>query len=96
MATYLELKLRCRNPEGWDIGLRELVLGSLILYLKGMRRMMIQLSGFYYILYYIEPLKEAYNYGLLTLTSTPLQEPSILGGSWQLRYRNPVYLAVHG
>ena len=25
-----------------------LVLGSLILYLKGMRRMMFQLSGFYY------------------------------------------------
>ena len=30
------------------MGLGGLVLGSLILYLKGMRRMMFQLSGFYY------------------------------------------------
>ena len=30
------------------MGLGGFVLGSLILYLKGMRRMMFQLSGFYY------------------------------------------------
>ena len=35
------------KPESWNMGLGGLVLGSLILYLKGMRRMMFQLSGFY-------------------------------------------------
>ena len=38
-----------RIPESWNMGLGGFVLGSLILYLKGMRRMMFQLSGFYYI-----------------------------------------------
>ena len=37
-----------RIPESWNMGLGGFVLGSLILYLKGMRRMMFQLSGFYY------------------------------------------------
>ena len=36
------------TPESWNMALGGLVLGSLILYLKGMRRMMFQLSGFYY------------------------------------------------
>ena len=35
------------NPESWNIAFGGLVLGSLILYLKGMRIMMFQLSGFY-------------------------------------------------
>ena len=35
-----------RIPESWNMGLGGFVLGSLILYLKGMRRMMFQLSGF--------------------------------------------------
>ena len=35
------------TPESWNMALGGLVLGSLILYLKGMRRMMFQLSGFY-------------------------------------------------
>ena len=34
-------------PESWSMALGGLVLGSLILYLKGMRIMMFQLSGFY-------------------------------------------------
>ena len=33
--------------ESWNMGLGGLVLGSLILYFKGMRLMMFQLSGFY-------------------------------------------------
>ena len=37
-----------RIPESWNMDLGGFVLGSLILYLKGMRRMMFQLSGFYY------------------------------------------------
>ena len=37
-------------PEGWNMGLGGLVLGSPILYLKGKRILMFQLSGFYYIL----------------------------------------------
>ena len=36
-----------RTPESWNMALGGLVLGSLILYLKGMRIMMFQLSGFY-------------------------------------------------
>ena len=36
-----------RIPESWNMGLGGFVLGSLILYLKGMRIMMFQLSGFY-------------------------------------------------
>ena len=35
-------------PESWNLDLGGFVLGSLILYLKGRRRMMFQLSGFYY------------------------------------------------
>ena len=38
-----------QKPESWNMGLGGLVLESLILYLKGMRIMMFQLSGFYYI-----------------------------------------------
>ena len=34
--------------ERWNIALGGLVLGSLILYLKGMRIVMFQLSGFHY------------------------------------------------
>ena len=41
---YLGLQSK---PESWNMGLGGLVLGSLILYLKGMRKMMFQLSGFY-------------------------------------------------
>ena len=37
-----------RIPESWNMGLGGFVLGSLIRYLKGMRRMMFRLSGFYY------------------------------------------------
>ena len=37
-----------RIPESWNMGLGGLVLGSLILYLKGMRILMFQLSGIYY------------------------------------------------
>ena len=37
-----------QKPESWNTALGGLVLGSLILYLKGMRIMMFQLSGFYY------------------------------------------------
>ena len=40
------------------MGLGGLVLGSLILYLKGMRIMMFQLSGFYYKGTLIETLKD--------------------------------------
>ena len=36
-----------RIPESWNMGLGGLVLGSLILYLRGMRILMFQLSGFY-------------------------------------------------
>ena len=36
-----------RIPESWNMGVGGFVLGSLTLYLKGMRRMMFQLSGFY-------------------------------------------------
>ena len=36
------------TPESWNMDLGGIVLGSLILYLKGMRIMMFQLSGFYY------------------------------------------------
>ena len=35
------------SRSSWNIALGGLVLGSLILYLKGMRIMMFQLSGFY-------------------------------------------------
>ena len=38
------------KPESWNMALGGLVLGSLILYLKGIRIMMFQLSGFYYML----------------------------------------------
>ena len=37
-----------RTPESWNRALGGLVLGSLMLYLKGMRIMMFQLSGVYY------------------------------------------------
>ena len=37
-----------RIPESWNMGLGGLVLGSLILYLKGMRILMLQLSCFCY------------------------------------------------
>ena len=37
-----------RTPKSWNMALGGLVLGSLILYLKGMRIIMFQLSGFYY------------------------------------------------
>ena len=36
-----------RTPESWNMALGGLVLGSLILYLRGTRIMMFQLSGFY-------------------------------------------------
>ena len=36
------------DPESWNMALGGLVLESLILYLKGMRILMFQLSGFYY------------------------------------------------
>ena len=36
-------------PESWNMGLGGFVLGPLVLYLKGMRRMVFQVSGFYYI-----------------------------------------------
>ena len=36
------------TPESWNMALGGLVLESLILYLKGMRILMFQLSGFYY------------------------------------------------
>ena len=35
------------STESWNMALGGFVLGSLILYLKGMRRMMFQLSGFH-------------------------------------------------
>ena len=35
------------NPESWNMDLGGLVLGALIFYLKGMRAIMFQLSGFY-------------------------------------------------
>ena len=38
----------CFKAESWNMALGGLVLGSLILYRKGRRRMMFQLSGFYY------------------------------------------------
>ena len=41
MVTY-------SDPESWNMALGGLVLESLILYLKGMRILMFQLSGFYY------------------------------------------------
>ena len=37
-----------RTPESWNMASGGFALGSLILYLKGMRIMMFQLSGFYY------------------------------------------------
>ena len=37
-----------RTPESWNMGLGGLVLGSPLLYLKGMRILIFQLSGFYY------------------------------------------------
>ena len=44
-----ELALGFRvEAESWNMALGGLVLGSLILYLKGMRIMMFQLSGFYH------------------------------------------------
>ena len=54
------------------------MLGSLILYLKGMRIMMFQLSGFYYRV----PLK-GFLQGSLGILGIPLKG-SILGGSWDL------------
>ena len=36
-----------RTPESWNMGLGGLLLGSLILYLKGMRTIMFQLYGYY-------------------------------------------------
>ena len=36
------------NPESWNMGLGGWVLGSPILYLKGMRILIFQLFGFYY------------------------------------------------
>ena len=36
------------KPESWNMAIGGFVLGSLIVYVKGMRRMMFQLSGFYY------------------------------------------------
>ena len=37
------------TPESWNMALGGLVLGSLVLYLKGMRVVIFQLSGFYYL-----------------------------------------------
>ena len=39
---------RQKGPESWNMVLGGLVLGSLIVYLKGMRILMVQLSGYYY------------------------------------------------
>ena len=39
------------TPDSWNIDLGRIMLGFPLLYLKGMREMMFQLSGFYCTLY---------------------------------------------
>ena len=66
---------RIVNPKSWNMALGGLVLGSLILYLRGMRIMMFQLSGFYCILY----CKCSCDYKGMLATSDPCITESVNG-----------------
>ena len=46
LALHYPKKLP-QTPANWNMGLRQLVLGSLMLYLKGMRIMMFRLCGYH-------------------------------------------------
>ena len=48
MNKMIMLIILQRITESWNVGLGGLVLGSLILYLKGMGTIMFRFSGFYY------------------------------------------------
>ena len=50
-SELLDMTILYGTPDSWNIDLGRIVLGFPLLYLKGMRAMMFQLSGFYCTLY---------------------------------------------
>ena len=48
LKTKDPLNPKLLQPESWNMALGGFVLGSLIIFLNGMRRTMFQLSGFYF------------------------------------------------